>query len=76
LQTIRYCVEGRPSHLIFREHPTGEDPEVPFQATWLTEVEASTSVEMYGCLASLALESVQQPFSNPSKYPERLGKAS
>jgi hypothetical protein len=21
LQTIRYCVEGRPSHLIFREHP-------------------------------------------------------
>src|SRR5215211_1924488 len=24
LQTLRYCVEGRPSHLIFRESPKGE----------------------------------------------------
>src|SRR5215218_7920681 len=33
LQTLRYCVEGRPSHLIFRESPKGEVRRIPIPRT-------------------------------------------
>src|SRR5918997_2104492 len=50
LQTIRYCAEGRPSHLIFRECPKGGVRRIPLLRTrvnrgWCVETVSKFALE-------------------------------